>query len=83
MLAAGHLKYAPPDRPERSYVIDTQPAPLDDGRFAVVVFIAPDPEAGLPATSLSIRPDVAPFAAEVDAIDFGLALGRQWVDRHG
>lgn len=44
MLPAGHLKYAPPDRPERCYVIDTQPAALDDGRFAVMVFIAPDPE---------------------------------------
>ena len=83
MLATAHLKYAPSDRPERSYVVHTRPAPLEDGRFMVMVFISTDPDAGLPAPGVSIRPDVAPFAVEDDAVDFGLAYGRQWVDRHG
>ncbi|MGE5117933.1 MAG: hypothetical protein ACM3N6_15730 [Betaproteobacteria bacterium] len=83
MYPTDHLLYSSPTRPGHDYILESKPEALPDGRFAVRVFIDPDDQVEPQVAHFSIRPDVAPFAAEVDAIEFGLALGRQWVDRHG
>jgi hypothetical protein len=73
--------YSVPGAPERCYTFECDPIVLKDGRFKARATIRPtSPSKGLVFT---INPDVAPFAHEADAIDFGHAIALKWVELHG
>lgn len=70
-----------PAAPERCYTFKCDPIVLRDGRFKARATIRQaSPPSGLVCT---INPDVAPFAREADAIDFGHAIAVKWVELHG
>lgn len=70
-----------PGAPERSYTFRCDPIVLKDGRFKARATIRlATPSKGLVYT---VNPDVAPFAREADAIDFGHAIALKWVEMYG